>query len=195
MVDERHDRHHLRHDTTVVEHRRERTGGGVVSPGSVESGPRHGDAERRVVTATRARRLGHHVALHNRDSRRIRLTVPRELGDVALARLRRFLLRTACTLTLRELDHGPFDTLNEQIEAGRPGRRSSRSRSRRSASVAHSSPRRCRSPRAASPAKSWSDVSTRAARAYRGDWCARTVRARNGSTRCCVRRVRRTPRA
>jgi folate-binding protein YgfZ len=49
------------------------------------------------------------------------LTVPRELGDVALARLRRFLLRTACTLTLRELDHGPFDTVDERIDAGRPG--------------------------------------------------------------------------
>jgi len=49
------------------------------------------------------------------------LAVSRELGDVALARLRRFLLRTACTLELIELDHGPYDTLREQIDAGRPG--------------------------------------------------------------------------
>jgi folate-binding Fe-S cluster repair protein YgfZ len=49
------------------------------------------------------------------------LAVPRELGDVALARLRRFLLRTACTLELIELDHGPYDTQREQIDARRPG--------------------------------------------------------------------------
>jgi folate-binding Fe-S cluster repair protein YgfZ len=49
------------------------------------------------------------------------LAVSRELGDVALARLRRFLLRTACTLELIELDHGPYDTLKEQIDAGSPG--------------------------------------------------------------------------
>ena len=49
------------------------------------------------------------------------LAVSRELGDVALARLRRFLLRTACTLELMELDHGPYDSLREQIDAGRPG--------------------------------------------------------------------------
>src|SRR5665213_544033 len=49
------------------------------------------------------------------------LAVSRELGDVALARLRRFLLRTACSLELIDLDHGPYDTLREQIDAGRPG--------------------------------------------------------------------------
>jgi folate-binding Fe-S cluster repair protein YgfZ len=49
------------------------------------------------------------------------LTVPRALGDVALTRLRRFLLRTACTLELSDVDHGPYDTVEEQIEAGRPG--------------------------------------------------------------------------
>ena len=48
------------------------------------------------------------------------LVVPRELGEVALTRLRRFLLRTDCTLELIELDHGPFDTVRDQIEAGRP---------------------------------------------------------------------------
>ncbi len=49
------------------------------------------------------------------------MSVPRELGDLALARLRRFLLRTACTLELYELDHGPYDTVDERIDAGRPG--------------------------------------------------------------------------
>jgi folate-binding protein YgfZ len=49
------------------------------------------------------------------------LAVPRELGEVALARLRRFLLRTKCTLELVERDDGPYNTLNEQIEAGLPG--------------------------------------------------------------------------
>ena len=49
------------------------------------------------------------------------LAVPRELGDVALARLRRFLLRTQCTLELVERDGGPFNTVREQIHAGLPG--------------------------------------------------------------------------
>jgi tRNA-modifying protein YgfZ len=49
------------------------------------------------------------------------LTLPRELGDVALTRLRRFLLRTACTLELREVDHGPYETVGAQIDARRPG--------------------------------------------------------------------------
>jgi folate-binding Fe-S cluster repair protein YgfZ len=49
------------------------------------------------------------------------LALSRELGDVALTRLRRFLLRTECTLELIELDHGPYDTVREQIAAGRPG--------------------------------------------------------------------------
>ena len=49
------------------------------------------------------------------------LAIPRELGDVALARLRRFLLRTKCTLEVVDREHGPFNTLREQILAGRPG--------------------------------------------------------------------------
>jgi len=49
------------------------------------------------------------------------LAVPRELGDVALARLRRFLLRTKCTLELVDIEHGPFNTVREQILAGLPG--------------------------------------------------------------------------
>lgn len=49
------------------------------------------------------------------------LVVPRELGEVALARLRRFLLRTKCTLDLRPVDAGPFGSLDEQIDASWPG--------------------------------------------------------------------------
>ncbi|MGA2123789.1 MAG: hypothetical protein ABSG58_05105, partial [Acidimicrobiales bacterium] len=51
------------------------------------------------------------------------LVVPRELGDVALARLRRFLLRSKCTLELRDVDEGPFASPREQIEANWPGPR------------------------------------------------------------------------
>jgi folate-binding protein YgfZ len=49
------------------------------------------------------------------------LSVPRELGDTALTRLRRFLLRTACTLTLSDVELGPYESVDEQIEARRPG--------------------------------------------------------------------------
>jgi folate-binding Fe-S cluster repair protein YgfZ len=49
------------------------------------------------------------------------LAVPRELGDAALARLRRFLLRTKCTLELVESEGGPIDTVEEQVEMGWPG--------------------------------------------------------------------------
>ena len=49
------------------------------------------------------------------------LVVPRALGEVALTRLRRFLLRTECTLSLVDVAHGPYDTTEEQIAAGRPG--------------------------------------------------------------------------
>jgi len=49
------------------------------------------------------------------------LCVPRELGEVALARLRRFLLRTKCTLELVDVVEGPLDTSAEQIRAGMPG--------------------------------------------------------------------------
>lgn len=51
------------------------------------------------------------------------LVVPRELGDVAFARLRRFLLRSKCTLELRDVDEGPFASPREQIEANWPGPR------------------------------------------------------------------------
>lgn len=49
------------------------------------------------------------------------LTIPREFGDTTLARLRRFLLRTKCSLELVDVDHGPYDTVEAQIAAGRPG--------------------------------------------------------------------------
>ena len=49
------------------------------------------------------------------------LCVPRELGEVALTRLRRFLLRTKCTLELVDVVEGPLATNAEQIRAGVPG--------------------------------------------------------------------------
>jgi folate-binding protein YgfZ len=49
------------------------------------------------------------------------LAIPRELGEVALARLRRFLLRTKCTLDLSDVEHGPIDTVHQRIVAGLPG--------------------------------------------------------------------------
>ena len=49
------------------------------------------------------------------------LVIARELGEIALTRLRRFLLRTKCTLELSDVDHGPYDTIDDQILAGLPG--------------------------------------------------------------------------
>jgi folate-binding Fe-S cluster repair protein YgfZ len=49
------------------------------------------------------------------------LVVARELAETTLARLRRFLLRTKCTLELRDVESGPFTTVAEQIEASWPG--------------------------------------------------------------------------
>ena len=49
------------------------------------------------------------------------LCVPRELAEVAVPRLRRFLLRTNCTLDVLDVVDGPFATLAEQIRAGVPG--------------------------------------------------------------------------
>jgi folate-binding Fe-S cluster repair protein YgfZ len=49
------------------------------------------------------------------------LIVPRELAEIAAARLQRFLLRTKCTLEVGEISEGPFATLNEQIRANWPG--------------------------------------------------------------------------
>src|ERR1700728_446547 len=49
------------------------------------------------------------------------LIVARELAESTLTRLRRFLLRTKCTLELRDVEVGPFATVAEQIEASWPG--------------------------------------------------------------------------
>lgn len=49
------------------------------------------------------------------------LAVPRELGDAAFARLRRFLLRTKCTLELADVESGPFTNVAERIAVGAPG--------------------------------------------------------------------------
>jgi folate-binding Fe-S cluster repair protein YgfZ len=49
------------------------------------------------------------------------LIVPRELAEVTTKRLRRFLLRTKCTIDVEEVDDGPFATLDEQIRANWPG--------------------------------------------------------------------------
>lgn len=51
------------------------------------------------------------------------VVIPRELAEVTHARLRRFLLRAACTVGVRDSDHGPFMTLDEQIDANWPGPR------------------------------------------------------------------------
>jgi folate-binding Fe-S cluster repair protein YgfZ len=51
----------------------------------------------------------------------IDLVVPRELADAAASRLRRFLLRTKCALSVREIDVGPYATVEELIDARWPG--------------------------------------------------------------------------
>jgi folate-binding protein YgfZ len=49
------------------------------------------------------------------------LFVPRTLGEAAMARLRRFHLRTDCTLELEVAEFGPFNTLGEQVALSQPG--------------------------------------------------------------------------
>ena len=49
------------------------------------------------------------------------LVVAREDAEATLARLRRFLLRTKCSLEIREVDAGPFATVADQINASWPG--------------------------------------------------------------------------
>lgn len=49
------------------------------------------------------------------------LVVSREDAEAALARLRRFLLRSQCTLQLHDSDDGPFVTVADQIDASWPG--------------------------------------------------------------------------
>lgn len=51
----------------------------------------------------------------------IDLLVPRELAEATAARLRRFLLRTKCALSVHEVDAGPYATIDELIEARWPG--------------------------------------------------------------------------
>jgi folate-binding Fe-S cluster repair protein YgfZ len=61
------------------------------------------------------------AALATRIDGGIDLVVPRELGEATATRLRRFLLRTKCTLSVREVDAGPYATIDELIEARWPG--------------------------------------------------------------------------
>jgi folate-binding protein YgfZ len=61
------------------------------------------------------------AALAVRADEGIDLVVPRELAEIAAARLRRFLLRTKCTLVVRDVDAGPYATIEELIEARWPG--------------------------------------------------------------------------
>jgi tRNA-modifying protein YgfZ len=49
------------------------------------------------------------------------VVVAREDADATLARLRRFLLRSKCTLELHDVDDGPFVTASDQIDASWPG--------------------------------------------------------------------------
>jgi folate-binding protein YgfZ len=49
------------------------------------------------------------------------LVVARELVDVVTTRLKRFLMRTKCTLEVVEANEGPYATLEEQIRANWPG--------------------------------------------------------------------------
>jgi folate-binding protein YgfZ len=49
------------------------------------------------------------------------LTVPREVVDVALSRLRRFHLRVNCTLDLDDATSGPFATPGDLVRARWPG--------------------------------------------------------------------------
>jgi folate-binding protein YgfZ len=49
------------------------------------------------------------------------LVVPSALGETATARLRRFLLRVACSVELVEGGSTPFATWDERVDAGWPG--------------------------------------------------------------------------
>jgi len=51
------------------------------------------------------------------------LVVERETGEATLARLRRFHLRSECTLELRESVEGPFERVAQMVEASWPGGR------------------------------------------------------------------------
>lgn len=56
-----------------------------------------------------------------RDDEGFSLIVPRSLAAAALARLRRFLLRVACTLALEEVATGPYATTMDLVDGGWPG--------------------------------------------------------------------------
>jgi len=47
--------------------------------------------------------------------------VPREMGELALARLRRFHLRVDCSLDLRDIEGGPMSTTAELVDGRWPG--------------------------------------------------------------------------
>src|SRR5271156_1096094 len=49
------------------------------------------------------------------------LTLPAALADAGLTRLKRFLLRTKCTLEVKESTPGPFATEKDRIDARWPG--------------------------------------------------------------------------
>jgi folate-binding protein YgfZ len=49
------------------------------------------------------------------------LVVARDVGDAALARLKRFHLRVDCTLALVDATSGPFTTVGERVSRGEPG--------------------------------------------------------------------------
>ncbi len=48
------------------------------------------------------------------------IALPHDVAEQAMARLRRFLLRTKCSLELVERTTGPWSTLGQRIDAGRP---------------------------------------------------------------------------
>ena len=54
------------------------------------------------------------------DADHFELTFPRDVGEIALARLRRFHLRVDCTLELADASVGPFERAQQMIDAGWP---------------------------------------------------------------------------
>jgi folate-binding protein YgfZ len=56
-----------------------------------------------------------------RDELGLTITVPRELAEAALARLKRFHLRVNCTLELDEVESGPIKTAHELVASSWPG--------------------------------------------------------------------------
>jgi folate-binding Fe-S cluster repair protein YgfZ len=59
--------------------------------------------------------------LVKRDGEAFTLLVPRAVSGAAHARLKRFHLRVNCTIDVAEAEHGPFDTVGEQVRSGSPG--------------------------------------------------------------------------